>query len=57
VRLVEPVDDARSVWLVEIRVPDEPARRRRNLCDTVKVKLAELVADSVDASIASEGGS
>jgi hypothetical protein len=56
VTLVEPVDDARSVWLVEVRVPDGSLVGGASY-DTVEVKLVDLVAEVSTASLEAEADS
>jgi hypothetical protein len=51
--LVEPLDAARKVWLVEIRVPDETLVGGASF-DVAKAELSELRADVSEAALADE---
>ena len=56
VTLVESLDDARSSWLVEVRVPDASLVGGASY-DVVKVPFADLVADLSPALLEVEASS
>jgi hypothetical protein len=53
VTLVEPLDAARKVWLVEVRVLDEALVGGASY-ELAKAELSELCADVSEAALASE---